>query len=590
MSGVTEKLLEDEITAHLVGAGGYRVCKVGTAAEWRPDFDAQLGLDTVELFRFVEETQVEQLDRLVKAHGGNEELARRKFVQRLAQQIDERGTVDVLRHGVRDQNVEIRLSYRRPAFGVAPELVQHYEANRLTVTRQLPYDPDSSKTLDLCLFLNGLPVATAELKNQLTGQNVEHAIGQYRTDRDPKDVTLGQRAIVHFAVDPDVVSMTTRLEGKETRFLPFNLGHELGAGNPPNPHGHKTSYLWERVWTRDAWLDILHRFIHVERPAKGSASARRAGERVIFPRYHQWDAVLKLEADAAVERRRPLVPGPALGRLGKVEHDRLDGPPPFDPPHLRGPEGLRQGRRDHGPRRPRPPAPGHDLPVRARPRGRREDRRELRSAGRGACRRAGADHHHHSAEVPVRARQGRRSARAQLRRHRRRGPLLPDRRSRQGPPSRPRSKRGTGAERRRGRGLGAYRRGCQSSRGGAGQSIGAARRPPVEPLLLRLHGDPEGPHPGDVRHLQPGERRPRAVPPLLDAPGDRGGVHHGRPRQLHDLQDVLEDREGDRGGPRVRGPQGAARHCALRQPAPPSARAEGARSSSSTFGSTRRTK
>ena len=119
--------------------------------------------------------------KLVKAHGGDEDRARQRFTQRLAQQIDERGTVDVIRHGVRDQNVEIRLSYRKPAFGVAPELVAHYDANRLTVTRQLPFDPESNKTIDLCLFLNGIPVATAELKNHLTGQNIEQAIEQYRT-------------------------------------------------------------------------------------------------------------------------------------------------------------------------------------------------------------------------------------------------------------------------------------------------------------------------------------------------------------------------------------------------------------------------
>jgi type I restriction enzyme, R subunit len=298
MSSISEKLLEDEISSHLVSAGGYLVCKVGTDAESRQDFDAQLGLDTVELFAFIELTQGEEWDKLVKAHGGEEELARRRFVQRLAQQVDERGTVDVLRHGVRDQNVEIRLSYRKPAFGVAPELVAHYDANRLTVTRQLPFDPESTKTVDLCLFLNGIPVATAELKNHLTGQNIEHAIEQYRKDRDPKNVTLGRRALVHFAVDPDAVAMTTKLDGKSTRFLPFNLGHNLGKGNPPNPNGHKTSYLWENVWSNDAWLDILHRFIHVDRPEKGSVAARRAAEKVIFPRYHQWDAVMKIEADA----------------------------------------------------------------------------------------------------------------------------------------------------------------------------------------------------------------------------------------------------------------------------------------------------
>lgn len=299
MSSVDEEKFEREIADQLVKVGGYEVCKIGIAKERRKDFDAEVGLDMTELFLFIEETQADAWEQLVKAHGGDEEVAYEKFTRRLVQQLDERGTVDVLRHGVRDQNVEVRLSYRRPAFGVAPELVAHYEANRLTVTRQLPFDPDSNKTVDLCLFFNGIPVATAELKNPLTGQDIKHALGQYRSDRDPRNVTLGRRAIVHFAVDPDSVMMTTKLAGKVTRFLPFNLGHELGAGNPPNPHGHKTSYLWERVWAKDPWIDILHRFVHVERPDKGSAAARRAAAETIFPRYHQWDAVLKIEADAA---------------------------------------------------------------------------------------------------------------------------------------------------------------------------------------------------------------------------------------------------------------------------------------------------
>ena len=315
MSSIREKLLEDEISGHLLAEGGYLVCKVGTH-EHREDFDPKLGLDTAELLAFVDGTQTEAWGKVVKAHGGDQALARQRFVQRLAQQLDERGTVDVLRHGVRDQNVEIRLSYRRPAFGVAPELVAHYDANRLTVTRQLPFDPGSTKTVDLCLFVNGIPVATAELKNHLTGQNIEHAIEQYRVDRDPKNIALGQRALVHFAVDPDAVAMTTKLEGKSTRFLPFNLGHNLGRGNPPNPNGHKTAYLWERVWRKDPWLDILHRFIHVERPEKGSIAVRRAAERVIFPRYHQWDAVIKLEADARVH---------GAGRSYLIQHSAGSG-------------------------------------------------------------------------------------------------------------------------------------------------------------------------------------------------------------------------------------------------------------------------
>ena len=316
MSSVSERLLEDEISAHLVSHGGYLTCKVGTEQEPRPDFDASVGLDISELFAFIELTQASEWAQLVVAHGGEQEPARRKFIQRLVHQIDERGTLDVLRHGVRDQNVEIRLSYLKPAFGIAPELVAHYDANRLTVTRQLPFDPESERAVDLCLFLNGIPVATAELKNHLTGQNIEHAIRQYRTDRDAKNTTLARRALVHFAVDPDAVAITTKLEGKDTRFLPFNRGHNLGKGNSPNPNGHKTSYLWERVWAKDAWLDILHRFIHVDRPAKGAVSVRRAAEKVIFPRYHQWDAVLKLEADARAN---------GAGRSYLVQHSAGSG-------------------------------------------------------------------------------------------------------------------------------------------------------------------------------------------------------------------------------------------------------------------------
>lgn len=299
MVAPNEALFEGAITGHLAEAGGYQLCKYGTRPEWASDFDAVRGLDTAELFAFIHATQAQPWSDLVKAHGGNPDTARAKFVQRLADQLDERGTLDVLRHGVIDQNVTIRLAFFKPAHGLTPELVQRYDANRLTVTRQLPYEPKSVKTLDLCLFVNGLPVATAELKNQLTGQNVEHAIKQYRTDRDPRNVTLSRRALVHFAVDPERVAMTTKLAGPQTRFLPFNKGHDGGAGNPPNPVGHRSAYLWEQVWARDGWMDLLARFIHVERPATGSPAARKADEKAIFPRYHQWDAVRSLEADAA---------------------------------------------------------------------------------------------------------------------------------------------------------------------------------------------------------------------------------------------------------------------------------------------------
>ncbi|MEX1177033.1 MAG: type I restriction endonuclease [Nitriliruptor sp.] len=220
--------------------------------------------------------------------------ARAQFADRVAKELDTRGTVDVLRHGVVDLGVPFRLASFKPAHGLTPSLVERYEQNRLTVTRQLPFESGSTKTLDLALFVNGVPVATAELKNRLTGQSFEDAKEQYRTDRDPKNVSLSRRAVVHFAVDSEEVAMTTRLAGKSTRFLPFNRGHQLAAGNPPKPDGHRTAYLWEQVWSRDAWMDLLARFVHVDKPAKGS----RAKPTVIFPRFHQWDAVIALEAHA----------------------------------------------------------------------------------------------------------------------------------------------------------------------------------------------------------------------------------------------------------------------------------------------------
>ena len=180
----------------------------------------------------------------------------------------------------------------------------------------------------MVLLVNGIPTATAELKNPLTNQNIEHAIEQYRTDRDPRNVTLSRRALVHFAVDPERVAMTTKLAGQATRFLPFNLGHDGRM-----PVTHRTQRATARptcgsgFGQRDAWMDLLARFVHVDRPQTGSAAAKRAAEIVIFPRYHQWDAVLKLEADAKTNGARAELPGAALGGLGQVQHHRLARPP-----------------------------------------------------------------------------------------------------------------------------------------------------------------------------------------------------------------------------------------------------------------------
>jgi type I restriction enzyme R subunit len=295
----SERGFEDAIEESLL-AGGYLKSRAN-------NFDRALGLDTVELFAFIEATQPKTwADLCSRGYGGDAAAAKTGFAKRLAAELDLRGTVDVLRHGVTDYGVEIRLAYFKPAHGLTPDLQDRYEANRVSVTRQFKYETGSDKSIDLALLVNGIPTATAELKNPLTHQTVDHAMEQYRDDRDPGNVTLSMRAIVHFAVDPDNAMMTTRLDGARTRFLPFNqgsggAGRQGGAGNPPSTTGHRTAYLWQDVWAQDAWLDILARFVHVEVPAKGSKAQKRKQAVTIFPRFHQWDAVRKLEEAAKAD-------------------------------------------------------------------------------------------------------------------------------------------------------------------------------------------------------------------------------------------------------------------------------------------------
>lgn len=303
---------ETSIVTWLTEHGGYQLAKNGLTQNMPRDFKPEWGLDTPELFSFIGATQAAEWSKVIELEGGDPNIAQRRFCERLVKVLDDRGTVAVLRSGVEYLGVTIKLAYFRPARQLNADTHALYQANRLTVTQQLPYEAKGIRTLDLCLFVNGLPVATAELKTALTGQTAEHAKTQYATERDSKNVTLSRRAIVHFAVDTDTAWMTTRLAGSDIRFLPFNRGDNEGAGNPPNPDGARTAFLWERVWQRDAWLDILHRFVHVEPTKKGM---KHTGD-VIFPRFHQWDAVLELE-------RRVLADGVGTNYL--VQHSAGSG-------------------------------------------------------------------------------------------------------------------------------------------------------------------------------------------------------------------------------------------------------------------------
>lgn len=289
---------------------GSAIVAAMVARGWREgspvDYRAEVGLDVGELLTFVGATQAERWAELIGMYGGDADEAQRGFVQRVDRAIAEDGLVTVLRDGVKDRGVRIRLAYFRPNLVVDDAVLDNYRANRLTVVRELAYatkQADQRNRLDLTLLLNGMPVATAELKNPLTGQGVEQAKEQYRSERDPTELIFARRVVANFAVDPDLVFVATRLRGKNTQFLPFNTGSEGpgrpgGAGNPvpTTPGTYATSYLWEQVWQPDNWLDLLDRFVHQQkRKTPGGASVRST----IFPRYHQWDVVKKLTAHAA---------------------------------------------------------------------------------------------------------------------------------------------------------------------------------------------------------------------------------------------------------------------------------------------------
>jgi len=268
-------------------------------------FNVELGIDDTEMYRFIDATQQRSWERLVDFYGDDASTARRQFAQRVAAEIDARGVLDVLRQGVRDRGVQIDLAYFRPGHTLAADALAEYKANVLTVARQLHFSVRNPLlSLDMALFVNGLPVATVELKNPNTGQNADHAIAQYRRDRDPNEVFFAKRTLVHFAVDPDRAFITTRLRGRDTQFLPFNVGSNGpgvsgGAGNPPaDPGSYSVAYLWEQIWQRDNWLEILHRFIHVQAPDKKGVKENPHTSPRIFPRYHQWDAVQEVISHA----------------------------------------------------------------------------------------------------------------------------------------------------------------------------------------------------------------------------------------------------------------------------------------------------
>jgi type I restriction enzyme R subunit len=286
--------LEDAIEEYLINDGGYIKGEADS-------FDRMLALDTGTLLSFINQSQPKQWKRFQAIYGDSSQKA---FLDSLCKEIRMVGIIRVLRQGFTDRGIKFRLVYFKPETKINEDTLQQYEQNILTCVRQLHYSIKSENSLDMVLFVNGLPIVTMELKNQFTGQTVEHAKKQYMDDRHPSEPVFEfkNRALAHFAIDLNNVYMTTQLAKDRTRFLPFNqgsngAGNVGGAGNPPSDN-FPVAYLWEQVLIKDRLLEILQKYIHLERKEEKSKSGKLVTkETVIFPRYHQLDVVTKLLAD-----------------------------------------------------------------------------------------------------------------------------------------------------------------------------------------------------------------------------------------------------------------------------------------------------
>jgi type I restriction enzyme, R subunit len=303
MAQTNEKAFESYVETILLNQSGWHP---GDVAEW----DVEQALFPGRICAFLQETQAKLWDEMRKLHGmGLESL----LISTLVKELDSKGSLHILRHGFKFYGKTFRLAHFKPAHELNQDVLELYAKNRLTITRQVPCHPGKHDTVDLLFAVNGLPVATCELKNPGTGQNWRHARKQYQQDRDPRAplFQFKKRALVHFAADPDEVHMTTCLRNDATHFLPFNRGShpgevQCGMGNPQHPSGYRTGYFWEEVLQRDSFLDILGHFMFLEKIDEkvddGKGGKKRViKENMIFPRYHQLDAVRKLVVAAGQE-------------------------------------------------------------------------------------------------------------------------------------------------------------------------------------------------------------------------------------------------------------------------------------------------
>jgi type I restriction enzyme R subunit len=286
-----EKGFEEFIEGELSRLHGYRV-RVASS------YDRVLCMDAELVLAFVKNTQGEAWRKLSEQYGADTDA---EFLKRLDSEIEKRGLLSVVREGVEDRGMKIRLAFWKPQSALNTEAVAEYEANILSVTRQVKYSVKNENSIDTVLFLNGLPIFTVELKNQLTGQTAKNAIEQYKLREIKEKIFSFKRCFTHFAVDTEQVYMVTELKGLATRFLPFNKGDKNSSGNPAVEGKYKTHYLWEEIWAKESVLDLAANFIHLQVEEKENDKGKKTREeKLLFPRYHQLDTVRRIVQDSYI--------------------------------------------------------------------------------------------------------------------------------------------------------------------------------------------------------------------------------------------------------------------------------------------------
>ena len=580
-----ERTFEMHIEEVLLQQGGWQR---GTNSEW----DVERALFPARVCQFLETTQPTLWAGMRGLHAAELE---KLVVGTLAKELDLKGALHVLRHGFKFYGKTFRLAYFKPAHGLNEDVLALYDRNYLSITRQVLCHPGKHDTVDLLFAVNGLPVATCELKNPGTGQNWHHAVRQYEKDRDPRAPLFGfkSRALVHFAADPDEVHMATCLRGADTHFLPFNRGShpgevQCGAGNPQHSSGYRTGYFWEHVLQRDSFLDILGHFMFVEKKEE-KVEDGRGGQRhitkeaVIFPRYHQLDAVRKIVAAASSEgpgRNYLIQHSAGSGKTNSISwlshrlaslHDSEDRKVFDCVVIITDRRVLDQQLQDaiyqieH--------AQGVVKAI-------DQDSKQLAAALidgtkivittlqkfpfvlRGLLHAAGAETQEQATaeeKAQAKAWEGEIATR-------RYAVIVDEAHS---------SQTGeTARELKAILGAGAAEDAEGGDRlGGRPQSGHGLPRSAAKSKFLRFHRHPEGEDAGAVRAVEH-QRHARGFPPLQHAPSDRGALHPRRADALHNLRDLLQVVEGDRGRPEPAQEEGRARPGEVHESASTQHRAE----------------